>query len=63
MPRSKTKAPAATHIRGANDNAAAGEGCVTDLGAPFPAASITAEELEILRPLIGALARLAMKRQ
>lgn len=47
--------------RGANDNAPAGEACVTDAGAPLPCPGVTAEELEILTPLIEALARMAMK--
>lgn len=49
-------------IRGANDNAAAGEACVTDVGAALPAQDLTDEELAILQPLISALARLAAKR-
>ncbi len=48
----------AVAIRGANDNPAPGDACVTDAGAPLPYPSITAEELEILRPLIAALARM-----
>jgi hypothetical protein len=47
--------------RGANDNAPAGEACVTDAGAPLPCLSVTAEELQILTPLIEALARMALK--
>lgn len=49
-------------VRGANDNAAAGEACVTDVGAALPAQDLTDEELSILQPLISALARLAAKR-
>ena len=49
-------------VRGANDNAPAGEACVTDVGAALPAPSITTEELEILKPVIEALARMAAKR-
>lgn len=49
-------------VRGVNDNAPFGEACVTDVGAALPAQSITAEELEILKPVIEALARMAAKR-
>lgn len=49
-------------VRGVNDNAPAGEACVTDLGAPLPALELCAAELQMLQPLIAALARLAAKR-
>lgn len=48
------------HLRGANDNAPAGEACVTDAGTPLPSRSLTASELQILVPLIEALALMAM---
>jgi hypothetical protein len=53
---------AADVVSGANDNPAPGEACVTDVGAALPSPSLTPEELQILRPLIGALARMAARR-
>lgn len=47
-------------VRGSNDNAPAGEACITDAGALLPS-SITAEELVILQPLISTLARMVDK--
>lgn len=49
-------------VRGANDNPLAGEACVTDAGAHLPCPSITAEELQLLQPLIEALAQMAVRR-
>ena len=49
-------------VRGANDNPLPGEACVTDVGAPLPSPSITAEELQLLQPLIEALAMMAVRR-
>ena len=46
-------------LRGVNDNARAGEFCVTDAGASLAYPSIMPEELEILGPLIKALAQMA----
>lgn len=55
------KAGSARAVRGSNDNAIPGEACVTDAGAPMPV-SISNAELQILEPLILALARMASKR-
>lgn len=62
--RSKAAAAAGSSrlVRGANDNPLPGEACVTDLGAPLPFPSITAEELRLLQPLICALAIMASRR-
>lgn len=46
-------------LRGANDSGRAGEACVTDAGAALAYPSITPAELEILGPLIKALAQMA----
>lgn len=46
-------------VQGSNDNAAPGEACVTDPGTSLPHPSITPGELELLGPLIKALARMA----
>jgi hypothetical protein len=60
MPLPKTKSAAPPSSRGANDNAPASEACVTDVGAPLPCPNLTATELQILTPLIEALALMAM---
>jgi hypothetical protein len=60
--RRPDEAHSAEVIRGANDNPAPGEACITDVGAALPSPSLTSDELEILRPLIGALARMAARR-
>jgi hypothetical protein len=49
-------------VRGVNDNPLPGEACVTDAGAPLPSPSITAQELQLLQPLIKALALMAVRR-
>jgi len=54
-----TALKARADVRGSNDNAAPGDGCATDVGASLPYPSITPEELELLGPLIEALARMA----
>jgi hypothetical protein len=59
MPRSNPKPAVAPRIRGANDNNAPNSAIATDAGAPLPYPAITSAELEILQPLIKALALLA----
>ena len=58
----RPKACSSKRVRGANDNPAPGEACVTDAGAPLPYPSITAEDLRLLQPLIEALAQMAVRR-
>lgn len=55
--RTALRAPSV--VRGSNDNAAPGEGCATDQGTALPYPSIAPEELELLGPLIKALAWMA----
>lgn len=64
MTRHKPKPiePFSRSIESANDNALPGTGCVADAGVSLPSPELTPKELEILTPLIAALAQLAAKR-